>query len=86
MLCCLMPLRNTFHDFRWFHNKSTTISGSFIIKVQNLVTSWEFKSAYGKKKIGAYYGDFGKWSKSVFRGFISMKLGFFGRYFPKSIH
>ena len=41
---------------------------------------------YGKKNIGAYFGDFGKSSKSVFRGFILMKLGFFGRLFPKSLH
>ena len=56
------------------------------MKVQILVTHWNFVSGYGKKKIGAYYGDFEKWSKSVFRGFILMKLGFFGRLFPKSLH
>ena len=53
------------------------------MKVQIFDTHWNFVSGYGKKKIGAYYGDFEKWSKSVFRGFILMKLGFFGRFFPK---
>ena len=56
------------------------------MKVQILVTHWGFISGYGKKKIGAYYGDFGNWSKSVFRGFILMKLRFFGRIFPKNLH
>ena len=53
------------------------------MKVQIHVTHWNFVSSYGKKKLGAYFGNFEKWSKSVFRGLILMKLGFFGRLFPK---
>ena len=56
------------------------------MKVQILVTHWDFIRGNGKKNIGAYFGDFGKSSKSFFRGFIFMKLEIFGRLFPKSLH
>ena len=55
-------------------------------KVYMFGTLCDLIGAYGRKKIGTYYGNFGKWSNSVFSGSILMKLGFFCRLFPKSLH
>ena len=37
----------------------------------------------GKKKIGSYYGDFGKWSKRVFRVSFWWNSDFLADFFPK---